>query len=86
MVWPAWLVGCLASRKTHTVMLLFGALSWLVGWLAGWLVGWLVGLLAVGCLRDTALDGYAICSVCVLGWLVGWMDGWMDGWIRKIDR
>ena len=44
--------------------------------LFGVLVGWLVGLLAVDCLRDTVLDGYAMFLFCV--WMDGWMDGWMD--------
>ena len=31
------------------------------------LVRWLAGLLAVDCLRDAVLDGYAILPVCALG-------------------
>ena len=65
LVWPAWLVGCLASRKTHTVMLLFGALSWLVGWFA--------------CVIQRLMDMQFVLLACLVGWLVGWMDGWLLG-------
>ena len=58
--WAAWLVGCLDLWKTHTVM---GG-SWTGRKM---LVRWLLGLLAVVCLHDTVLDGYANFSACVLG-------------------